>query len=104
MPSAEALGSINRISNPPPLIADPAGSHPPPPQVLPAADPRFISLTQASGGEAQVLSYKGIQSSAGLLINPGPGLPAISKKVYETICAGGYIDFAQLPAAKGRCK
>ena len=50
------------------------------------------------------MSYNSIQSSAGILINPGPGLPAISKKAYETICAGGYIDFAQLPAAKRRRK
>ena len=36
------------------------------------------------------------------MLSPGPGLPAISKKLYDAIQAGSYVDFAQFPAAKGR--
>ena len=34
----------------------------------------------------------------------GPGLPHITKKVAEQIKAGEYVDFAELPPAKGMGK
>ena len=36
------------------------------------------------------------------MLSPGPGLPTISKKLFDAIRAGNYVDFAQFPAAKGR--
>ena len=36
------------------------------------------------------------------MVSPAPGLPTITKKLYDAICAGSYVDFAQFPAAKGR--
>ena len=41
-------------------------------------------------------------STISAMLSPGPGLPAISKKLYDAIQAGSYVDFAQFPAAKGR--
>ena len=35
---------------------------------------------------------------------PGPGLPLITKKVMEHIQRGEYVDFAELPPAKGKGK
>ena len=38
------------------------------------------------------------------LIPTGPGLPALPKKVVERIHAGEYIDFSELPPAKGKVR
>ena len=38
------------------------------------------------------------------LMPTGPGLPALPKKVVERIHAGEYIDFSELPPAKGKVR
>ena len=36
------------------------------------------------------------------LVPTGPGLPALPKKLVERICRNEYVDFAELPPAKGK--
>jgi len=38
------------------------------------------------------------------LVSIGPGLPALPKRLVERICAEEYLDFGELPPAKGRSR
>ena len=41
-------------------------------------------------------------SAVNMLVTAGAGLPALPKKMVEKIIANEYIDFGELPPAKGR--
>ncbi len=43
-----------------------------------------------------------ITAAAPSLVTVGPGLPTLSKKLVEKIASGVYVDFAELPPAKGK--
>ena len=72
------------------------------------------SSTQAGGSAASILSQLGLggndlteagpQKSASKLVPVGAGLPSIPKKLVEQIQAGQYVDFGELPPAKGRTR
>ena len=44
------------------------------------------------------------QKAGAKLIPTGPGLPTLPKKLVEKIAAGQYVDFSELPPAKGRTR
>ena len=44
------------------------------------------------------------KSQATKLVPTAPGLPALPKKLVERIVAGQYVDFTELPPAKGRVR
>ena len=80
------------ISNPPsPLITDPS--------LLANAAAMQSPLVPAQHSQTLHLSASAFSAA---MVSPGPELPAISKKLYDAIRAGSYVDFAQFPAAKGR--
>ena len=85
MPDADALSAVNRISNPPPLIHDTAA----------------LSASISKGGINWIPPAPATSSQT---VASAPGLPAISKKLADNILAGNFIDFLELPPAKGRCK
>ena len=76
--------------------------------------PLFDSSSQSSGGgEAsstltQLAKSAGSQTqpkvAAGKMVSVGAGLPAVPRKLMEQILAGQYIDFSELPPAKGRTR
>ena len=55
-------------------------------------------LSQLAGNGSQSAS-KEAQS-----ISPGPGFPAVSKKLTDKIWRGEYVEFSDLPPARGRVK
>jgi len=38
------------------------------------------------------------------LVQPGPGLPAIPRKLADRIKVGEYVDFMELPPARGKSR
>ena len=92
LPESEHTNSLALISNPPPLlITDPS--------LLANAAAMQSPLNPAQ--QSQTLHLSASAFSAAMVL-PRPGLPAISKKLYDAIRAGSHVDFAQLAAAKGR--
>ena len=96
LPDSQHISSLALITNPPPLIADPS--------ILAEANnmASMQSQTEQAPLRQQSQTLQLSSSTPSAMVSPGPGLPAISKKLYDAIRAGGYVDFAQFPAAKGR--
>ena len=96
IPESQHINSLALIRNPPPLISDPA--------LLAAAN--NMAATQFPSNQATLLQQQQVlqlpASTPPAMVSPAPGLPTITKKLYDAICAGSYVDFAQFPAAKGR--
>ena len=68
----------------------------------------FSSTADAGGGVTSLLCQLGEKTLAGEpakagagAITTGAGLPALSKKLMERIWSGQYVDFTDLPPAKG---
>ena len=91
LPAAEALQGVRRMSAPPPLIQD---------------TNRVPAATQSMSEVATLVTSQSMSSSAAPIstVATAPGLPPLAKKLAESILAGNYVDFAELPPAKGRCK
>lgn len=93
---SQHISSLALISNPPPLITDPS--------LLAAAN--NTAAIQLPSDQASLLQHSQTlqlpSSTPSAMVSPGPGLPAISKKLYDAIHARSYVDIAQFPAAKGR--
>lgn len=96
MPESQHINSLTLIRSPPPLITDSA--------LLVAANSTTTMQPPADQTtllqQSQTLQLP--PSTPPAMVSPAPGLPAISKKLFDAIRAGSYVDFAQFPAAKGR--
>ena len=93
MPLANNLPpSLRRLPTPPPLIQDSHSS-------LPAQSQLLSSLSGAD---------QSLHSTGGAAHHPqvslGHGMPSLPKKVVDRIISGEFIDFADLPPAKGRVR
>ena len=69
------------------------------------------SSAPEDGGSADILSQLINPSSSATpqrvsskLVMVGAGLPALPKKLVDQVQAGQYIDFSELPPAKGRTR
>ena len=92
---SKQISSLALISNLPPLITDLS--------LLAAAN--NTAATQLPSAQVALLQQNALQlpsSTPSSMVSPGPGLPAMSKKLCDAIHAGSYVDFTQFPAAKGR--
>ena len=91
LPAAEVLQGVRRMSAPPPLIQD---------------TNRVPAATQSMSEVATLVTSQSMSSSAAPIstVATAPGLPLLAKKLAESILAGNYVDFAELPPAKGCCK
>ena len=58
--------------------------------------------TVVSAPEAALTTPSNSSASLSTMIVPAPGVQAISKKMADNMLAGVYVDFAELPPAKGR--
>ena len=73
-------------------------------------DSRALADRVASAAAAEILSQLGGSATptgepgkVGVKLVPtGPGLPALPKRLVDKISAGQYVDFSELPPAKGR--
>ena len=83
LPNADAIDAVKRLPKAPPIRVQDALS------LLP-------TISQGNGSTNQPALVQTVPSA--------PGLPAVTKKLAEHILAGRYIDFSELPPAKGRCK
>ena len=63
-----------------------------------------FARTGGSSAQDPVLRNSGDAEATTSLVQVGGGLPAIPKKLIEKIEAGEYIDFSELPPAKGKGK
>ena len=90
LPESQYISYLALISNPPSLITD---------QQLTTQQQCNLIKRQYSSN-TKPYSYPQAPSPL-CMLSPGPGLQAISKKLYDAIQAGSYVDFAQFPAAKG---
>ena len=93
MPPANNLPpSLRRLPPPPPLIQDSHSS-------LPALSQLLSSL---SGADQSLHSTRGAAHHP--QVSLGHGMPSLPKKVVDRIISGEFIDFADLPPAKGRVR
>ena len=58
-------------------------------------------LSQLGGNTSQTAEAQKVGAKP---IPTGPGLPVLPKKLVEKIIAGQYVDFSELPPAKGRTR
>ena len=65
-----------------------------------------LASSWMSGGNAAgaAMALAGGTGGSQPAVSPGPGLPPIAKRVAELMKAGEYVDFAELPPAKGKGK
>ncbi len=61
-----------------------------------------VAHSSSAAAQGGIVAPGYISTSTNTMVIPAPGLPAITKRVAESILAGNYIDFAELPPAKGR--
>ena len=96
LPPATSLPhSLQTLPTPPPLIQ----SNPNPQPCLPSISQLLSNLTS----EGQILPAA-VEPAPTPPLSLGHGLPSVSKKVAARILAGEYIDFAELPPARGKVK
>ncbi len=53
---------------------------------------------------SHLATFEAVASAPGATIVLAPGLPALKRTVVQSILEGQFIDFAELPPAKGRTK
>lgn len=58
----------------------------------------MLAKLQQAGQGTEIVA----QESSGMGVAPGPGLAAVPKRVMEKIWNGEYVDFNELPPAKGK--
>ena len=78
-----------------------------PPEELLARVGRFNPTEQGDSSKlvAQLMSeLKGKSEDPKIMVATGEGLPSLPKKCVEKILAGKFIDYAELPPAKGKVK
>ena len=71
---------------------------------LSEADKNTSTGTEAEAGDGDKLAKAGTAVSSTPTIVVAPGIPALPKKLAQKILNGEYVDFAELPPAKGRAK
>ena len=84
--------NIRTLPPPPPLVQDPPPTTFSQPFSLPAICELLATFSGSSGQHA----------TPNPQISLGYGIPSIPKKTRDSILAGEYIDFSQLPPAKGK--
>ena len=55
-------------------------------------------------GRQSKMTEPGPSTSSQSLVNIGPGLPALSRRVIDRIRANEFVDFTELPQAKGKSR
>ena len=71
---------------------------------LSEADKNASMGTEAEAGDGAKLAKTDTAVSSSPTIVVAPGIPALPKKLAQKILNGEYVDFAELPPAKGRAK
>lgn len=66
------------------------------------ADKTAGTVNEAAEGDKLIEAE--VASSSAPTVVVAPGIPALPKKVAQKILSGEYVDFTELPLAKGRAK
>ena len=66
------------------------------------ADKTAGTVNEAAEGDKLIKAE--VASSSAPIVVVAPGIPALPKKVAQKILSGEYVDFTELPPAKGRAK
>jgi len=62
------------------------------------------SVSQALAGASTLVVPESTAVKASALVSLGAGLPAIPRKMLDKALAGEYVDFAELPPARGKAR
>ena len=66
------------------------------------ADKNASAGTEAGDGDKLIKADTAVSSTPTVVV--APGIPALPKKLAQKILNGEYVDFTELPPAKGRAK